>query len=534
MIIKTLEVENWKCFLNKRTFKFKKHELIKMKNGTGKTSIFEAILYGIWGKPPVGFNLNTVRNDSNKPCRVYITFDLNIQGEGLKEATIERIFGSNSPLYELRIDGTLVCESVRTIESYMDNIINQKITTQLWTSSLIESDITSSNFFTKSILDDILKDPLSLVSIYKSKIYANNKRINSFKETVLDINALEKELIEIKAKLKEKSDGNITLAKASENAAIQVAELEKKIEGFEMSLENARLYSRLYNQKDLIEASLDEEEKKRVSIFSNFNSREIEKIIKASENSGSCLLCGGKFDVTRVQHLREELSLTGRSEEKISKLKEQLKLLEADKTKVEALLELESQKSIVRKCPNFKEIIEGYNEENNKLWKEFEKIQKNYALALKQQEELKELNALKVEVESYREKLAVLNEYIKNASVHYTNEIMGKASQYLSSINSRYKQIYLYEEGFYVVVEDENFALNLLPITRLSNGEKTMCALSLLFAVHNVIVPELPLLFDETFSALDIENLEQVQNFLRKQDDTQIFIITHEKSWNEF
>lgn len=50
MYIKHLEVENWKCFAGKKSFDFNKHELIKMRNGTGKTSIFEAILYAIWGK----------------------------------------------------------------------------------------------------------------------------------------------------------------------------------------------------------------------------------------------------------------------------------------------------------------------------------------------------------------------------------------------------------------------------------------------------------------------------------------------------
>ena len=110
---------------------------------------------------------------------------------------------------------------------------------------------------------------------------------------------------------------------------------------------------------------------------------------------------------------------------------------------------------------------------------------------------------------------------------------MNKASGYLSSINSRYKQICLYEKNFYVIVEDEELALHMLPVARLSNGEKTMCALSLLFSIHNLLVPELPLLFDETFSALDRENLYQIQQFLSKQK-SQIFIITHDKQWQEF
>ena len=66
----------------------------------------------------------------------------------------------------------------------------------------------------------------------------------------------------------------------------------------------------------------------------------------------------------------------------------------------------------------------------------------------------------------------------------------------------------------------------------MSNGEKTMVALALLIAIHNLFTPDIPLLFDETFSALDHENLLQVQKFLSKQD-FQIFVITHDMTWEE-
>lgn len=537
MFIKHLEVENWKCFARKKYFDFHQHELISQRNGTGKTSLFEAILYAIWGKAPIGFNLNTVRYDDKKACRVFISFDLIIDGEN-KEATIERIFGGASLCCELKIEGVLICESVRSIEVYMNAIINQKITTQLWTSSLINSDITSSNFFTKSVLEDILKDPLKLAIIYKSKIYAYNKKINSFHEKVLDIEEIEKKLEEIKCKLKEKTDGDINRAKYSEIAAKKILELEIKVSEFNLnyilSVDDAKIYIRTIKDFNQISEALLLESKKKESIFSNFNEREIRKIIDISQKNKHCILCGGDFNEDHKKKLDIELSLKGRSEEKIKKLKDSLNFLNKyNKEWANIVIEIESQKTILSKCLNYSEIINNYNDENNKLWDQFNLYQKEYSLALKQQEELKEINLLKVQVDSFKEKLIILDEYIQDASVDYTNKIMEKATQYLSSINSRYKQICLYEGSFHVAVEDENFALNLLPIVRLSGGEKTICALSLLFAIHNIVVPELPLLFDETFSALDVENLEQIQRFLRNQH-SQIFIITHDKHWNEF
>lgn len=533
MIIKHLEIENWKCFSSKKSFDFNKHELINMKNGSGKTSIFEAILYAIWGKAPIGFNLNTVRYDPEKPCRVFITFDLK-DGMQIKEASIERIFGNSAPLSELKIDGVVVCESVRTIEEYMDKIINKKITTQLWTSSLINSDITSSNFFTNSILEDILKDPLELVGAYKSKIYSHNRQINSFNEKILDANQIIQNIEDIKSKLKEKSNGDINLARSSENAAKQIKLLQEKIGNSSISIDEAREYMKLYRFKNKIKAELKCELNKKESALSFFNQTELKKIAHYSKKHGKCVLCNNDFDENHENELLKEMLLSGRSEEKINVLQKQLKLLEYDQAIVSSILELESQKSILNKCKDYQKIIDNYNEENDKLWKEFEIHNKNLAIALKQQEKLKEINQLKADVIGFKEKLNVLNHYIEEASAYYTNKIMEKATQYLNSINSRYKQIALYENAFHVIVENSSdFSLNLLPITRLSSGEKTMCALSLLFAIHNIIVPELPLLFDETFAALDIENLEQIQRFLSKQD-TQIFIITHDKNWSEF
>lgn len=550
MIIKTLEVENWKCFEKKKSWDFNRHELISLKNGSGKSSLFQAIEFAMYGKPPVGFNLNSVRYDDTKPCRVFISFDVIVDGV-LKEASIKRIFGGRN-LSELKLDGELICESIRSIDNWIDKTINCKISRELWTSSLINSDILNSNFITKVLLDDILKDPTNLASIYKSKIFYMNKIINGFNEDIIDIKKIEKELEEIKKDLiKPQNDSSklYNLAIASENAHLSIQKIEKFLEEYEknipqdekLSLEDARLYNLKIRFKNRFEKELETEKAKKVSIYSIFNEKELKKIIDASEKTGICIACGGNFNENHKKHLEDiinnmsNLSSTERSEDKIKELEGILKLLNKDQKYVNNILELENQKVILNKCPNYKEVIDNYNEESIKKWNEFERLQKEYSLALKQQEKLKEINELKEKVTDYKEKMNVINNYISDASVYYTEKILEKASQYISNINDRYKQIFLYEGSFHVLTENaDTFALNLLPVSRLSSGEKTICSLSLLFAIHNLLVPDLPLLFDETFSSLDKENLDRTQNFLRKQFDTQIFIITHNTEWKEF
>ena len=71
-------------------------------------------------------------------------------------------------------------------------------------------------------------------------------------------------------------------------------------------------------------------------------------------------------------------------------------------------------------------------------------------------------------------------------------------------------------------------------ITLLSGGEKTLTAISLIFAILNVrTVPFC--LFDEVEAALDEANVETFGNYLKHyKDRTQFLLITHKKKTMEF
>ena len=74
----------------------------------------------------------------------------------------------------------------------------------------------------------------------------------------------------------------------------------------------------------------------------------------------------------------------------------------------------------------------------------------------------------------------------------------------------------------------------LTTISLLSGGEKTLTAISLLFAILNV--RDIPFcLFDEVEAALDEANVEGFGNYLNHyKDKTQFLIITHKKKTMEF
>lgn len=531
MFIQYIEMENWKCYRRKTKFVLEKHKLLSERNGTGKTSLLEAIHFAIWGKAPMGFNFNTVRTDDSKPCRIFISFLLNHE-----EYTIERIFGGDKPLSELRVQGNLVCESVRAIEQWMNSVINMKISNQFWTSSLIQSEILKSDFFTKTILEDVLKDPMSIIVQYKSALFQNNKIINRFDENILDAKALKNQMEDIKSKLKKKNDGDINLAKAAQEAASQLSLLKKQMQGEKrFTTDQIRQWKKATNNLQRNKQALEEELKKKDNRFSQVNASFMKKIMQQSKADRHCLVCGKKLTEKEIASMEMELSLSGRSEETIKNLQEQVEIARWDAQIIQWSEQMDQWELRIRQCPFWESIIQNYHQENEQLWKEFDDIQKKYSLALKQQEELKHIQELKAQNEEIKIKKAWVEEWVENASFYYSNQLLEKASQYIQSTNSRYKQITLYENEFWVVVEnpDDHFALNMLPVSRLSTGEKTMVSLFLLFATHNILVPELPMIFDETFGNLDRENLEQVQKFLRKQD-CQILVVTHSKEWQEF
>lgn len=75
---------------------------------------------------------------------------------------------------------------------------------------------------------------------------------------------------------------------------------------------------------------------------------------------------------------------------------------------------------------------------------------------------------------------------------------------------------------------------NLTTINLLSGGEKTLTAISLLFAILNTS-PSPFCLFDEVEAALDVENVDKFGRYLKKyQDKSQFLIITHKEKTMEY
>lgn len=528
MFITSLYVTNWKCWKETRKFNFDRLEIINKPNGTGKTSLFEAISFGIWGKPPAGFNLNTVRNDENKTCKVEIFFEL--QNDNIH---IIRSFPSPT-IAELYVNNNLICESVRTIEKWINERLNYNLVNQLWTNDLIHSQITDPNFFIKTVLEDKLKDPIALQIEFKSRIYQTNRNINKIN---IDTNLpnkkdTEDKIKDLEIKLKDGTIDSSLLSSA--RLAQKASEINDDVElsSKEISeiINNTNKIYRIGNIEKLKE-NLKIELNKCESKWGLYSNSIIKKML--NDSICECALCKRPLSSDELNELKRLFENGGRSEEKILELTNNISYLEKWENKIEHFKEILSARQKINECKNWKEILSKYNSESENNWKEYKNLQDILRKINENEQNLKIIKELKSNVEDYNNKLLVLNAYIKDTNDNLTNSILQNTTDIITKINSRYKQVVCWENNFYVMVEDENLVLNLLPIQRLSNGEKTIISLAILLSVHKLFVPEIPLLFDEAFSALDRENLSVVKNII-KNHNGQIFVITHDNSWNYF
>lgn len=539
MFIKAIEVTNWKCYAKKTMFGFETFELINRRNGTGKTSLFEAIIFAIWGKLPVGFNMNTVRNDYSKPCDITIWFQSTIESTPCEVRIVRRFYPSSAELY---VDDQLHLESVRAVDEYMNSLMDYKIVSQFWTNTLIDSNISSSSYFTNTILQPVLEDAIALQTEFKRRVYQNNRIINAFRNdpSLDDVEGIKQEMEELQKNLRRNVPVDISKAKAAKAAADRATELTPFVPyGLRvMALNEIRnIHSKwkgAYASLQQNEKRLGKELEKQVSSYSKYQMSTVRMMLESSKSDCKCALCHQDLTNEQVRSLQTELDNSGRSEEMIKQLSDEIALAKRyDPDMMQKLSQWVDCMTVVNSCSNYETLIQEYDAENSQNWDRFNVLQVQYAKAVAQRERANEIQKLKIENKQSSEKLEVISQWIRDASSYYVRSITEKASDYLRSMNGRYFGIHEYEGSFQVEVMDENLAINLVPVSRLSNGEKTMCSLSLLFAVHSVMLPDLPLLFDETFSALDHENLHAIQSFLKKVKGTQIFVITHDMSWQE-
>ena len=261
--------------------------------------------------------------------------------------------------------------------------------------------------------------------------------------------------------------------------------------------------------KEKIESKIDELEASfRIS---NNKIRELERILKESEITNS------KTSV-KMDNLLNNLSETYQ--------------MTFEKAKSNYILEIDED--IARKRVNeYKRTLNSIGNVNVGAIEEYDRISTRYDFLKKQNSDLEEASKALLKI------ISELDEVMKAEFIRAFKQIQiefdkvfkelfkgGEARLELTDSSD------LLETGVNIIVTPPGKKLS--SINLLSGGEKTLTAISLLFAILNI--KRIPFcLFDEVEAALDEANVDRFGSYLKKyKGKTQLIIITHKKKTMEY
>ena len=389
----------------------------------------------------------------------------------------------------------------------------------------------SSNTNSRSIVT--IKQELTTYEDNKLSVEEDKERIsNDIKNIDKEIESLESKYFEVKREevniseeLKEKNktlDGKKDLLSNVQRDISQLKNVvedkvsEKETEIINSYYEKVSLRDTIKNNIDTLNREIDELKVKIENISAEYkikssNIRSLEK--EKNEINISINRLEVKLD-NMLNTLNEEYSLTYESaRDKYS---------------------LEVEASYARERVNlYKNNIKRLGMVNLAAIEEYERVNTRYEFLCKQRDDLN--NAEESLLEIMREMDGVIEEEFTNTYKKVNEEFTKVFKELFSGGTASLKLTdpdNMLTTGIDIVASPPGKKLS--SITLLSGGEKTLTAISLLFAILNV--REVPFcLFDEVEAALDEANVDQFGRYLEHyKNKTQFLIITHKKKTMEY
>jgi len=543
----TFEKVRWKNFLSTGNA-FTEIELTRSTNtlivghnGAGKSTILDALTFGLFGKSFRKINkpqlINTINNSD---CVVEIEFNI-----GKKQYKIVR--GIKPNIFEIYCDGTLVNQDAKA-KDYQEHL--EKFILKLNYKSFTQVVILGSASFVpfmqlspadrRTIIEDLLDIQIfsSMNSIVKNRITSIKDEQKTVDYTIklagekisLQKQNLEEHkknhLVEINKKVKEVTDNGIYLNKIAKDIEL----IQKHIK---------QLTDKISDK-----TTVSSRNTKLITLQSKFgdNVRKLNKEITFYETNDNCPTCQQAIatetkdsQVTGKQlKITEITTATTKLEQELQNVYDRLKEIEGVQNHINShnseIVKLNTQ-------------VTGINTYNAKLLREVDELRTRTVSTENNDEKLKVLNAELQEAKNLAEKLSLDKQYQEFAAtlLRDTGIKTKIIKQYLPVMNKLINK-YLTSMDFFV-----NFNLNEsfeeiiksrhrdeFSYASFSEGEKMRIDLALLFTwrqiakMKNSVNTNL-LVLDEVFdSSLDGVGTEEFLKLLNSLDNsTNVFVISH-------
>lgn len=357
---------------------------------------------------------------------------------------------------------------------------------------------------------------------------------------------LEKELAVTKEKVQATSEklSNILFQKEQHLSLLLQKEKDLSKNEEALSLKNASISS----YQSHMEGTLGEEERRLLDAYALKNTYKEELQLKIENTKEAIASCqdrilekeaGEKVNLQlqreKEQHVQKLLLEINKASMKMDNLLATLNeeySMTYERAKKEYPLPMEEEDAR-RNVLLYKEIIKKLGMVNLASIEEYERVKTRYDFLMSQKEDLGKAEATLLEIMNEMDEV-MKEEFLKTFEA--IREEFGKV----------FKELFHGGNADLKLTDEENLLTTgidilacppgkkLSTITLLSGGEKTLTAISLLFAILNV--RSLPFcLFDEVEAALDEANVEQFGKYLAHyKSKTQFLIITHKKKTMEY
>ena len=380
----------------------------------------------------------------------------------------------------------------------------------------------NSNFTDKSEFDSINRNINSLIneisSCEESLKDTNNKLndlVNMIYKTNLDVlSSTEKESnIKNSINLENESLNKITLELTSLGKDEGTNELDEILNEYYEKEKNKKLLEQAIINKETLRKEVIEELEFKEETLKKYNSK-------------------NKENTDRLNNLNiKEAKLSVIIDNLLNRLSEEYNLTyERARNNYELNLDINEAKTLIGEI---KRTLKNLGEVNLSSIEEYERVSKRYEFLSTQKEDLvtSEQNLLKIinDMDDIMiEKFATTFKKVNNEFMKVFKELFGGGSAKLELTDPTN----MLETGIEIIANPPGKKPGVLSL--LSGGEKTLTAISLLFAVMNL--KDVPfVILDEVESALDEVNVEKFGEYINHyKGKTQLLVITHKKKTMEY